>query len=339
MQGAMRASSAPPALVTSPREWRGADLQEHPEAWLYRLSAREIAALRIAAQDIVARGVALQDVDASSVDLSSLAPALADWRRRLKDGIGVVLVRGLPVRDMSKQEAAAAYWLLGLGLGAPASQNTAGETLVDVRDTGASAADHDTRLYKTRADLTFHTDGADIIGLLCLRAARSGGLSRICSSVYVYNEVVRRRPDLAPLLEAPFHHHAHGQFGPRGPKTFQYPIVNREGGVFRMFLLLWYIRNAAADFPDIASLDSAQSDVLDLLAAIPMEPGAALDMRFQEGDMQFLKNSVILHARTEYEDWGAEDEKRHLLRLWLSAADFADGDDRLRGGVATRSHT
>jgi hypothetical protein len=237
------------------------------------------------------------------------------------------------VREWSKQDAAIAYWIIGRHLGDPVSQNTAGEVLVDVRDTGTSASDHNNRLYRTRAELSFHTDGADIIGLQCLRAARSGGVSRICSSVHVYNEVLRRRPDLAPLMFDTYQHHAHGQFGANGSKTFPYPIVTLHGGTFRMFLLPWYIRNAAEDFPDTASLSAPQCELLDLLEAIPLEPGVALDMAFQPGDMQFLKNSVILHARSDYEDFDEPDAKRHLLRLWLAARQFKDGDDYLRQGV------
>jgi len=36
------------------------------------------------------------------------------------------------------------------------------------------------------------------------------------------------------------------------------------------------------------------------------------------GDIQFLHNHQIVHARTAYEDFEEEDQKRHLLRLWLS---------------------
>jgi alpha-ketoglutarate-dependent taurine dioxygenase len=275
----------------------------------------------------------LQHVTASDFPLVTLAPSLADWLARLERGLGFVLVRGFPVLEWSKQDAAIAYWIIGRHLGEPVSQNTAGELLVDVRDTGASASDHNNRLYRTRAELSFHTDGADIIGLQCLRAARSGGVSRICSSVHVYNAVLRRRPDLAPLMFDTYHHHAHGQFGASGPKTFPYPIVTLHGGTFRMFLLPWYIRNAAEDFPDTAGLSAPQRELLDLLEAIPLEPGVALDMAFQPGDMQFLKNSVILHARSDYEDFEEPDAKRHLLRLWLTARQFKDGDDFLRQGV------
>jgi hypothetical protein len=320
--------------VMTPAGWRGETLQTDSQQWLYQLSGPEVSALVDAARAVVRSGPPLSEIKRDDCPLHGLTAALDDWRARIDRGHGMVLVRGLPVRELGREVATAAYWMIGLQLGEPTAQNAARETLVDIRDTGASPGDHNTRLYKTKAELSFHTDGADIIGLLCLRGARSGGVSRICSSVEVYNQIVSRRPDLAPLLELDYHHHAHGQFGPNGPKTFRYPIVSRRDGQFRMLLLLWYIRNAAEDFPELAALTPAKEELLDLLEAIPFEPGVALDMRFQEGDMQFLKNSVVLHARTDYEDWDAPDDKRHLLRLWLNVPEFVDGDDRLRHGFA-----
>lgn len=320
--------------IRSPAAWRGEALQNDLGQWLYQLGSTEVSALVNAARAAVRSGVRLSEIRRGDYPLPALTAALDDWRTRIDRGHGMVLVRGLPVREIGRDVATAAYWLIGLQLGEPTAQNADRQTLVDIRDTGASASDHNVRLYKTRAELSFHTDGADIIGLLCLRGARAGGVSRICSSVEVYNQILARRPDLASLLELDYHHHAHGQFGPGGPKTFRYPIVSRRDGQFRMLLLLWYIRNAAEDFPEIAVLTKAQQELLDLLETIPFEPGVALDMHFQEGDMQFLKNSVVLHARTDYEDWDAPDDKRHLLRLWLNVPEFLDGDDRLRHGFA-----
>lgn len=324
-------------MVETPAPWRGETLQGRPGQWLYELSHSESTAIVMAAQSAVGSGVPLGELARDDFPLTGLETALGDWRDRIDRGHGMVLIRGLPVRHIGRDVAAAAYWLIGLHLGQPTAQNPAGEMLVDIRDTGALPSDHNVRLSKTRAELAFHTDGADIIGLLCLRGARAGGVSRICSSVEVYNQVVARRPELAQLMERDFHHHAHGQLGPDGPKTFRYPIVSREGGIFRMMLLTWYIRNAAEDFPEIAALGDDEQSLLDLLEWLPFEPGMALDMNFQEGDMQFLKNSVVLHARTDYEDWDAPDEKRHLLRLWLNVPEFADGDDRLRHGFAERT--
>jgi hypothetical protein len=324
------------AIRRHPADWRGADLVGRGD-WIHPLTAPELAELDAAITALEDSGKPLEAITAADYPLRELAPALQRWRNEIAAGRGFVLVRGLPVRRYSKAQAALAYWLLGQHLGEPVSQNFEGDLLGDVRDTGVAANSREVRLYKTRAELSFHTDGADVIGLFCLRAAKSGGVSRIASSVAVYNELVRRRPDLAPLLTEPVPHYMPGSAGRPG-SLFDYPIVSVSDEVFRMMFLGWYIRDSQT-LPDAPRLTARQLEAIDLLERIPNEPGMALDMEFVEGDMQFLKNSVILHARTEYEDAEEADEKRHLLRLWLTATSFRDGDAALRRGVTPRART
>ena len=313
-----------------PAEWLGRDLVQRTD-WIHHLSTPELAELDRAIGVLKATRKPLGTITRNDFPLVTLAPAIRAWRAALESGRGFVLVRGFPVRRYSNEDAAFAYWIIGTHLGDPVSQNSDGDLLGHVRDTGAAPNSRETRLYKTRAELTFHTDGADVIGLFCLRKAQRGGVSRIASSVAVYNEVVRRRPDLAPLAFSPFPNYMPGRDGQGS--IFRYPIVTRDANTFRMLFLGWYIRDSQA-VPDAPRLSSADLELVDLLEKIPAEPGFALDMTFSEGDMQFLKNSVILHARTEYDDAEDAAEKRHLLRLWLSARSFRDGDDALRRGVA-----
>jgi alpha-ketoglutarate-dependent taurine dioxygenase len=68
----------------------------------------------------------------------------------------------------------------------------------------------------------------------------------------------------------------------------------------------------------VPRLTSAQIELLDLIDTIANDPAYYLSLDFEPGDMQFLKNAAILHARTEYEDWPEPAKKRHLLRLWLT---------------------
>ena len=55
-----------------------------------------------------------------------------------------------------------------------------------------------------------------------------------------------------------------------------------------------------------------------MLTQLAGDPDLRLDMNFMPGDIQFLHNHTILHARSAYEDWPEAQRKRHLLRLWLS---------------------
>jgi hypothetical protein len=221
-------------------------------------------------------------------------------------------------------------------MGRPVPQNRKGDLLGHVRDDGANPTNPGVRLYRTRAKLDFHTDGADIIGLLCLRKAKAGGLSRIASSIAVFNEVLRRRPELAPLLFENFYWDREAAALPGETPYFAFPICRYQQGRLGTLYLGWYIRNAQR-FPEAPRLTAEQRELLDLIDSIANSPTFYLDMDFQPGDLQFLKNAVILHARTEYEDWEEPEKKRHLLRLWLTNAALKDGDARVRRGIPKRN--
>jgi hypothetical protein len=197
---------------------------------------------------------------------------------------------------------------------------------------GADPTDPNTRLYATKVEQDFHTDGADIIGLLCLRPAKTGGMSRIVSSVRVFNEIHAKRPDLAPLLFEEWYFHLHGQGMEGMPPYFTLPIARWNGKHLMTFFIPWYIRRAQG-LEGVPKLTPEQDELLRLYEKTANDPKLYLDMEFEPGDIQWLKNSVILHKRTAYEDHEDPEKQRYLLRLWLSASDFEDGDPLLRIGI------
>lgn len=296
-----------PTAVTGPAAWRGDRLRD--EQWLVELSPQE------------------QDELAGGGPLELLGPRLRAWREQLQHGLGFVLVRGVPL-DAPEE----VFARLGRHLGEAVPQNSAGELLCHIRDTGADPTDPDVRLYTTRAEQDLHTDGADLIGLLCLQTAVEGGRSRLASSVTVFNEVAARRPDLVHLLLEDWHWYLHGQQPTGTAPTFALPIVRWDGTHLATFFLGWWIRRAQG-VPGVPDLTPAQAELLALYEQVANEPGLGITMDVQPGDMQWLKNSVTLHGRDAYVD--DPQRPRHLLRLWLAARDFADGDELLRGGIPT----
>lgn len=334
----MREHKAVAGSFGGPANWRGDVLRQSKE-WIRELGAeerRELIGLgaRLAARANVA------DLARSRLDLTAL-PALgalvAEVRSVLKSGRGFVLVRGFPLDEMSSDAARLTYVALGTALGVPKAQNRQGELVHDVRDTGADRHDLNVRLSVTNAEQDFHTDAADIIGLLCLQKARSGGLSRIVSSVAVYNAVASARPDLAPMLFEPWYFHMKGEQPAGAPPYFQMPIAHVIGDQLATFYIGWYIRHAE-HLPGVPRLTPAQHELLALFERTANDPALYLDMEFERGDMQLLKNAVILHKRTEYEDWPEPGRKRHLWRLWLAARDFTDGIAATRDGHAASAH-
>ena len=192
------------------------------------------------------------------------------------------------------------------------------------------------RRYRTNLRQDFHTDGADVIGLLCLRAAQSGGESRIASSFAVYNELLARRPDLLEELYRPMPWDRNGEQSAGEPAFFELAPFHDVDGVPRVFYIGWYIRDAQRH-PEAPRLTEAQREAMDLLEAIANDPAFHVEMDFRPGDIQMLNNARILHSREAFTDPADPGERRHLLRLWLRATEFADLEPFLRAGIAKRT--
>lgn len=316
--------------VGGPAAWRGADIVDEDD-WTYRFSADGLAALVARAQELAgpvrAGARPLADLHADEVRLAELDTVSAAIRSQLLAGRGYALVRGLPVDRLDHVENQVLYWLIGTQLATPIHQNEQREVLIRVRDQGKSFDDPKVRSYETAADLGYHSDSSDIVGLYCLHPAMQGGTSTVVSSVAVHDEVVRRRPDLSHLLYEPWPH-----FSPTKQTVGFQPICVRNDACQ---LFTRYGRKYVEMSPDmdasVAPLTGDQIAVLDLFDEITHADGYSLDVDFQPGDVQFLNNYVTMHARTEYVDFPDEQRKRELLRMWLVVRDGLDVPEAFAG--------
>jgi hypothetical protein len=287
--------------------------------WLYRLSQAEIGEVDLA-MGMVAR--AASDMAAIAPDdfpLPTLGPRLQQLLDEVLNGRGFVLIRGLPVGRWTRREAAIAFLGIGSHLGSLRSQNAQGHILGHVRDAGLSSRDPNVRIYQTRERQTYHTDSCDIVALLCLQPAKSGGLSSLVSSVTIYNEIRRRRPELLEALFEPIETDRRGEV-PAGEKPyFSIPVFNWHAGLLSAIYQRQYIESARR-FPGVQPLTARQISALDLFDELANDPALEMQMEFQAGDIQLVHNHTILHDRTSFEDWSEPERKRHLLRLWLAPA-------------------
>jgi hypothetical protein len=267
--------------------------------------------------------------------LPTIEPELARRAVDLREGRGFVLIRGFPVEQLDAAEVETAYVGFGLHLGTPVSQNAAGDLLGHVRDERAPRTSPEVRLYTTNRRQDFHTDGSDLVGLLCLHGARAGGESRIASSLAVHDEMRRLRPDLVDELYRPLPWDRNGEEGSGEAPFFELPAFTDVDGTPRVFFIAWYIRDSQRH-PAAPRLTPAQLEALDLFEAIANDPAFHIEMDFRPGDVQLLNNARIVHSREAYEDDEELDQRRHLLRLWLAASDHPTVADVLRGGIPVR---
>ncbi len=302
--------------ITSPAAWIGRDLPLL-EDLAYVLTEDDKAEMDAGLARAKASGKADRDLLADDFPLPTLSARIRQWRDAVGEGIGFQVIRGVPVERWSRDDAELFFWCLGLHLGRPGGQNPQGDLLGHVTDTNASKTDPMVRLYQTSANIDYHCDAADVVGLLCLKKAKSGGQSRIVSSVTVFNELVKRRPDLVARLFEPFQLDSRGESKDDAPGSIPITPCCHAGGKLRTFYHSDYFRSAVrhAEVPPFTQDERALLDTYEQIAA---EPGIYLDMDLQPGDIQLLSNHTNLHARTDYEDHEDPAERRHLLRLWLS---------------------
>jgi hypothetical protein len=304
-------------LVGGPQAWYGPE-QIGRSDWSHTLDRAEIAEIEAALARL--RQTPILAIDAAAFPLPGLAPRLAAIKREVLHGRGFFRVRGLPIDRYDVGEAARIFWGLGAHWGEAVSQNGKGHVLGHVKDLGLDYNDPQARGYQTAARLPFHTDSSDIVGLLCLKQSRTGGASSLVSTTTVYNEMVRRRPDLAAVLMRPLYRTRWGEV-PEGRKPYYgtAPFEIVDGRV-----ICTYVRSAVrkAQLMDVVPrVTERQEEAMDLFDALANDPALHLDMQFEPGDMQWVCNHSVAHSRTAYEDFEEPEQRRHLLRLWLACDD------------------
>ena len=331
-----------PPEVEDRSAWYGAELAKSDE-WIVRLEPAEIAEVERVVDALDRSRAELTRITAAKVPLPALGPRLHELLDEVLNGRGFVLIKGLPVERWSRRQAAIAFLAIGVHLGNLRMQNAGGHLLGHVRDLGRSSDDPNTRIYQTRERQTHHTDSCDVVGLMCLQTAKSGGLSSLASSTTIFNEMRQRRPDLLSVLLQPIETDRRGEV-PAGSKPyFDIPIFNYHEGLVSAIYQRQYIESARR-FPDVAPLTTLQIEALDLLDQLANDPTLNLTMQLQPGDIQLVHNHTILHDRTAFEDYPQPERKRHLLRLWLApvgarrlpdvyAARFGSTTPGDRGGV------
>jgi len=302
--------------VDSVAAWRGGDLPPLDET-AYQLSADEVEEMLSAVALTSTIDKPTRELIAADFSLPLLSTKMSEWREQLANGTGLQVIRGVPVGRWTQEEAELFFWCFGLYIGRPGEQNPEGHLLGHVTDTGARHEDPTARLYKTAANIEYHCDAADVVGLLCLKKAKSGGHSRIVSSVAVFNELLTRRPDLAARLFEPILLDIRDREINEAGSSFPIQPCCYADGKLRTFYHSDYFRSVTRH-TDVPPFTELEKQLFDTYEAIAAEPGMYLDMDLQPGDIQLLSNHTNLHARTEYEDFEDPAERRHLLRLWLS---------------------
>ena len=307
--------------ITSADAWIGSEMQRTDD-WVWNLTEEDLSEITEALSHTKRAG--------SEIPFTADAFPLGSFRKKLDrivgsitHGTGVAFIRGISRSDYSDQDCELLYWGLGVHIGRPVSQNSRGHLLGHVTDEGKDLSDPNARGYQTRNRLDFHCDQlpTDIIGLFCLRGAKSGGASYLVSAPAVHNVLLKERPDMVEPLYEMFHIDWRGDHPDGGQPWYDMPMYSpSRGKLSARFTNRAFIESTTRYGDHLAATDE-QWEALDVVQEIANRPELRLEMDFQEGDIQLINNLTVMHARQSYEDYEEPEMKRHLLRMWIGLPD------------------
>ncbi len=326
--------------------WYGPALHADPDKWVFKLDDAEISEIEVAAEKIIEQEKFIVQINKSNFMLPLLGPRLDKLAEQLVDGIGFALLSRIPVERYSTQQAATMFYGVGAHLGNARMQNAKGHVLGHVCDLNVRSNDPNVRIYQTKERQTFHTDSTDIVGLLCLKKAKRGGESLLVSAVTIYNEMLEARPDLVELLFHPIATDRRGETPEGMEPFFSIPVFNWYEGELSVIYQRQYI-DSAQRFDKAMKLTPEHVEALDMFDELANDERLNMSMQLEPGDMQFVYNHGLLHDRNGFEDWPEPENRRHLLRLWLSSPNdrqlpdifgerFGSTEIGNRGGIAVQ---
>ncbi|MDP2417423.1 MAG: TauD/TfdA family dioxygenase [Hydrogenophaga sp.] len=294
--------------ITGPAAWRGSELVGD-SSWLHPLSRESVAEIDAALAHVKAQGLSFPRFGKEDFPLKTLEPELKRWADELENGRGFLALRGLPVERYSDEDINTVYYGLGLYLGQPVCQNPRGELIGAVMNVG-DANNKNTRVYETNLYLPYHSDPSDVVGLLCVRKAKAGGLSSLVSVAAIYNEILEKHPEYLGLYYRPLYFAHLCEALPSLSPIFSHHQGKLSCRYLRQYIELGHeIRQQPLSLVEI--------EALDLFDTVMHQPSIRLDMMLEPGDLQFANNYAVLHSRNDFQDDTDPARHRKMLRLWL----------------------
>lgn len=315
-------------IIDGPQHWIGREIADDLR-WQHQLDHSDVVEIEKALAALNGGATDRTKITPERFPLGRLGAKLRAIGQELEDGCGFCRIRGLPLTRWSKEDVESIWIGIAQHLGTLVYQDAQGQLLREIKAESGDVGQRYGRLATdsgnflssrartaSNAELRYHTDRCDIVGLLCTGQARLGGISKLCSSVAVHNVMLQREPALCASL---YHDLPRSRIGEEsgGEKAwYLLPVWGVRDGKFTSHYSRTYVE-ALKHVDQAPTVTAVQWQAMDQLASIAEE--ISLSMQLQPGDMQFLNNHVIYHARTRFEDDPSKGFERCLLRVWLSA--------------------
>ena len=296
--------------IQSISAWEAADFKNN-NTWKKVLNDEQVKELLEALGNVKNLNKKFPNFSKKEFILNTLGAELNSWAKELENGSGFMLLKNIPIHGLNEEDTNILYYGLGLYLGEPVRQNPSGDLIGKVMNIG-DLSDRQTRVYETNAYLPYHSDPSDLVGLLCIRKAKSGGISSLISSHAIYNEILDNYKEYLSILYKPMYYPHLGGSEPALSPIYSFYENKMTCRYMRQYIELGH------DMMN-SPLSNIEIEALDLMDFIMEKKNLRLDMMLEPGDLQLVNNYNVLHSRTSFEDYEKLSYRRKKLRLWLKS--------------------
>jgi len=317
-------------VVAGKQAWRRADIRR--DDWFFPLTPDCLAELRAIGLDVRSNPRPVEQIDLARFTLTACRAFMRRVQTALDDGVRFAVVDRLPLDEMSDDEAKAMYWVLSSLLARPVQQKLTGTLVYDVHDTGKKATPGSgVRPDQTNMEQFFHNDNSynttqpEYVALLCVRPAKTGGVSQVISFYTLHNELLRAHTDVVPRLYQPFWFDRQAEYLPGEPAVLSAPIFSATDGRLKVRLGLFQAKSGYTMQNE--AMDEAAVTAIEALKKIFTDEALRFDFVMERGQIQYVNNLETGHRRTTFEDFPEPQNKRLMVRLWLRNA----GEPRYQG--------
>jgi hypothetical protein len=306
-------------LISGAAAWTAETLRT--ESWHFPLPEAALAEIRRLATWLDRNRLPFLLLNQDDYDLPACRAVMERVRFALLEGVRFAVVDRLPLDEIGDEAGRQVYWLLSNMVARTVAQKLDGTMFYDVRDYGIPATPGSgIRPAQTNKDFAFHNDNAwnttmpEVVGLLCLRQAKSGGVSRTISFATVHNRLLEQRPDLLRLLYEPYEFDRQKEFWPDESPFFRAPIFRYDTSLsvrLSSHQILGAFALRRQEVPE------RMTEAFRWLDELCDSASLSVDFRMERGVIQYVNNRQIGHARTEFVEFDDPALRRHLLRLWM----------------------
>lgn len=299
--------------------WDSHEIQLRTD-WKFAISENEAAALAMQLRRAESEEIDYHSINSDTFDVSGLTNTLDAALNTIEDGSGFALIKNFPVDGFSEDSIRNVFRGFSCTVGTLIVQDTAGTKIDEVYDRGASYSDIRVRGYTTNAALTPHCDSGDVLALLCVRAAKSGGVNYLANALAIYNTILEERPEYIEPLCRGFHYNIRGN----GPIGRWQDITRDRVPVFSYHADRLSVRFnekailTAEQLPNVEPLSDLEKSAVRYVAELANSTEFRLPVTLEPGDILLISNYVVLHTRASFEDYSDPKLRRLLFRSWIN---------------------